>query len=83
MEGFTPSWDRGSSATLGCVAWCSTKWSNAFLESRERRELGSSGLRRRELGDSRLRIELGGSRMREKEHLLSRPGMRKLGCFRL
>ena len=52
-------------------------------ESRGRRELDSSGLRRRELGDTRLRIELGGSRLRGKEHRLSKPAMRKLGCPRL
>ena len=58
-------------------------WSNVVPESRGGRELGSSGLRRRELGDLRLRIELGGSRLRGKEYRLSRSGMRKLGCSRL
>ena len=54
--------------------------SGVVPESRRWRELGSSGLRRRELGDTRLRSELDGSRLRGKEHCLSRPGMRKLGC---
>ena len=40
-------------------------------------------MRRRELDESRLEIELGGSRLRGKEHNLSRPGMRKLGCSSL
>ena len=43
----------------------------------------SSGLRRREFGDSRLRSKLGGSRLRRKEHRLSRPEMRKLNSSRL
>ena len=50
--------------------------SNAVPESRGRRKPGSSGLRQRELGDSMLRIELGGSRLRAKEHRLSMPGVR-------
>ena len=37
-------------------------------------------MRRRELGDTRLRSELGGSRLRAKEHRLSRLGIRKLSC---
>ena len=52
-------------------------------ENRESLASPASGLRWRELGDSRLRIELGGSRLRGKEHRLSRPGMRKLGCSKL
>ena len=52
-------------------------------ESKGRRELGSSGLTRTELSDSRLRSEFGGSGLRRKEHRLSRPGMKKLGCSRL
>ena len=58
-----------------------TRWSDAVPESKERRELTSSGLRRRELGDTRLRSEYGGFLLRRKEHRL--PGMRKLGCSRL
>ena len=61
----------------------SPMWSGVVPESRERRELGSSGLRRRELGDTRLRSEIGGSRLSEKENRLSRPEMGKLGCSRL
>ena len=66
--------------------------SDAVPESRGRKELGISGLRRKELGDTRLRSELGGSSLRGKEldhradwasNRLSRPGIRKLGCFRL
>ena len=40
-------------------------------------------MRWRELGDSRLRIEFGGFRLRGKEHRLSRPGMKKPDCSRL
>ena len=79
----TSSWDRGSWAALGCGAWCSPRWSKEVPESGGRRELGNSGLRQKELDDSRLKIELGGSMLRGKEHHLSRPGMRKLGCSRL
>ena len=83
MTSSTPSWNRGSSAALGCEALRSSRWSGAVPVSRGWRELGSSGLRRRELGDTRMRSKLGGSRLRGKEHCLSRPGMRKLGCSRL
>ena len=70
-------------AALGCGAWRSPKRSSAVPEPRGRRELDSSGLRQRELGDTRMRSELGGSRLIGKEHRLSMPGMRKLGCSRL
>ena len=79
----TLSWKRRSSAAIDCGAWRIPRWSDAVPEFRGRRELGSSGLRRRVLGDSRLRIELGGSRLRGKEHRLSRPAVKKLGCSRL
>ena len=72
----TTNWDRGSSMALGCEAWRSPRWSDAVPVFRGRRELCSSGLRWRELGESRLKIDLGGSRLRRKKHRLFRPGMR-------
>ena len=79
----TTSWNRGRSADLGCGAWRTLKRSGVVPEPRGQRELGSFGLRWRELSDTRLRSELDGSRLRGKDHRLSMPGMRKLGCSRL
>ena len=71
MTASTPSWNIGSSVALGRGTWRSPRWSGAAPESRIRRKLGSSGLRRRELGDTRERSELGGSKLRGMEYTAS------------
>ena len=38
-------------------------------------------MRRRKLGNSWLKIEVGGSKLRRKKYRLLRPGKRKLGCW--